>query len=384
MRYDKCANLHFDIHDRINSLLYGEVSLRIAYIYPVEDYGTFRYRCYNMCQALGLQKKASASYFFVNELEFLVPFLNKIDAVVFCRVPWDLTLENFIYSCQSIGLSVIYDTDDLVFNLDYIPLLINYLDQHKENDFWVSYVARRHMLAKMCDAYIGTNEILVQELLLQFKGKPSFMIPNFLNLEQIAYSEELFKTRSICGDKEQFSIGYFSGTGTHNQDFMQIARDVFEILKRYQKISMTIVGYLEIPKILDPFIENGQIKRKPLVNFLELQKEISLCDINLIPLVDSVFTRCKSNLKFFESAVVGTVSVATANEVYASSIKNNKTGFLVEGEPWFDVLDRCYENRKELYDVSRSARNVSLNYYGPANQSFDSFLDFIKMKRKCF
>jgi hypothetical protein len=58
-----------------------------------------------------------------------------------------------------------------------------------------------------------------------------------------------------------------------------------------------------------------------------------------MPLQDNIFTNCKSELKFFEASIVGTLSVASPTFTYADSIKDSTTGYLANSFEWFDKLD---------------------------------------------
>src|SRR5204863_5250546 len=68
-------------HARLADLKAGE--LRVAYFYEQPDNSTFRYRVYNMVQALrASQSKISASYFFLSDLTYEDYIIDSCDRLV--------------------------------------------------------------------------------------------------------------------------------------------------------------------------------------------------------------------------------------------------------------------------------------------------------------
>lgn len=365
--YNSDGELVSSLEGRVKSITTGTGPVKIAFIYIAYDYGTFRYRCYNICQAIHMVTDMDATFFFVDELESISTILKKIDIVVFSRVPWDFRVESFVQKCIKNGIKLVYDTDDLVLSIKHAPLLINYIGELENIDSWFGYIARRKYLADECSDFITTNDVLASHI-SNISNRPVHVIPNFLNQEQIAISETILNDRKPLGYDGKIKLGYFSGTSTHNKDFKMISSQIGQILSDNKNVSLKIVGYLDIPDELKEFSLNKRLETKSLVNFIQLQREISECDINLIPLVDSVFTRCKSDLKFFESAVVGTVSVATRNEVYAKSITEKANGSLASQHEWYEKLSFLIKDIQALNSISQNAVNYTLDKYSPNAQ----------------
>jgi hypothetical protein len=63
-----------------------------------------------------------------------------------------------------------------------------------------------------------------------------------------------------------------------------------------------------------PFVD--RLDQRPFVEWTRLPAEISRVDINLIPLVLNPFTEAKSDLKYYEAAVLKIPSVATLTEFF--------------------------------------------------------------------
>jgi len=361
-----------DFWPRVKNLTESSGKKRVAYIYEIADTSTFRYRVYNMCQALEASESWAGSYFFESELKMLEDYLDGIDLVIFSRTMWSDKMGAFLDIVKKKKTPTLYDIDDLVFNVEKLPLIMSTLNVSFDNpvnyDYWFSYASRLWLMAKMCDGTIGTNRFLCDRLSETF-AKPSFIVNNFMNNEQIKVSEKIYEEKTAGKQKRKgaFKIGYFSGTPSHINDFKEIAVEMRDLLQEYPEIRLEVVGFMDFPEILKQFVKKGQIKHSPLVDFLTLQKKVSEADVNLVPLVDNEFTNCKSELKFFEAAIVGTVTCATPTYVYRKNIQEGKTGFLCEKGQWRQTVEAIY-NRKISEDVVKDAREYCLAKYSPEAQ----------------
>lgn len=357
------------------------VGRKVVYIYEQADTSTFRYRAYNMCQALRHSTRWTGSYFFEKELPFLTGYLNRVDIVIFVRTRWSLTMDAFLHAAKNRKIPVIFDIDDLVCDVSTLPIIMNTLnvdfDHPQAYEYWFSYVSRLWFMGNRCDATIGTNDFLSGKLARLFE-KPSYSISNFLNTEQIRVSDKIFRRRRPANHGSRFVIGYFSGTPSHINDFRKVSAEVGELLRSHTGIKMEVVGFMEFPESLKDLVESGRIVHQPLVNFLKLQKMIARADVNIVPLVHNEFTNCKSELKFFEAAIVGTITCATPTYTYKNSIRHKQTGFLCEEGEWYSTLEEIYRKGDGDELVSK-AREYCLETYAPGKQlaSIEKVLDSI-------
>ena len=93
-------------------------------------------------------------------------------------------------------------------------------------------------------------------------------------------------------------IGYFSGSISHNENFELIKPAIKQLLTKYSNVQLHIVGILDIPQDMKPF--ENQIVTHDYVDWDKLPALISEVDINLAPLVDSIFNRAKSEIKWID------------------------------------------------------------------------------------
>ena len=255
--------------------------------------------------------------------------------------------------------------------MQYLPLLTNTLNVHfgseADYDFWFAYVARNEAAARLADGFITTNQFLGEKL-SQYFDKPYQIIMNSLNEEQLQISELCRKKKKGQKSEGVFSIGYFSGTPSHINDFRVIYRELLQLLEDYPQMVLHVVGFMEFPNELQSMIRDKRVTFTPLVDFMELQRLIAQVDVNIVPLVNNVFTNCKSELKFFEAAAVDTVTIATPTYTYEHAIQHGMTGFLCRQGQWYDTIAELYQRPELRQQISERAEAYCLDAY--AGDSF--------------
>lgn len=315
---------------------------RVAYFYEQPDSSTFRYRVYNMIRVLRDPARGiGAAYFGVADEAHFRRIVDHADVIVICRMRYTGALNEVVTRARSQGKKVLFDVDDLVFDLDYVHLILKTLDQDFRHpgvwDHWFAYIGRIGATLKMCDGAITTNRFLAKRI-ESFAGLKTHVIPNFMNEHQLQISRSIYDQKRSSGfaRTNEVHMGYFSGTPTHNHDFSMVATALQGLMEDDSRIRLLVVGYLELRGEFAKF--RDRITTYPLHDFVNLQRLMSLVEINLVPLLDNGFTNCKSELKYFEAAAVGTVTVATPIYSYASAITDGVNGYLSGSVDWGSKL----------------------------------------------
>ncbi len=346
-------------------------SRRVAYFYERPDSSTFRYRVYNMIQSLQTSaNNISASYFSLGDIERLDPVFRMADTLVICRSRYSARLNHLITRAKDRGCRVLFDVDDLVFDPDYVHLVLDTLDSRvsdQDLDMWFASVGRLGATLRLCDGVIVTNAYLAERV-RRYADRETHVIPNFLNREQVTLSEQIFERKRKSGFQRsaQIHVGYFSGTPTHNKDFEIVAGAVARLMERDPRVVLRVVGYLELKAQLSAF--SSRIEFHPLQDFLNLQRLIGATEINIVPLQDNVFTNCKSELKYFEAGIVGTVTIASPTFTYRSAINDGKNGFLANTQDWDEKLSLLLDMMDDYPAVAERAFEHSERCYSWANQ----------------
>lgn len=343
-------------------------SPRVAYFYERPDTSTFRYRVYNMIQVLqAFGNGASASFFGNDDVEHLNRVVDNADVIVICRARYNQHINQMVTRARAQGKRILFDVDDLVFDVSYTHLILRTLDQdishpHTAWDHWFGWIGRIGMTLKMCDGAITTNSFLAERI-REFSGLPVSIVPNFLNREQLKISDRIYEKKRASGfmRTSDVHIGYFSGTPTHNRDFAMIADDLADVMAEDESVKLRVVGFMEpqgkLAKLTD------RIEFYPLHDFINLQRLVSLMEINIVPLQDNIFTNCKSELKYFEAAAVGTVTVASPTHTYASAITHGENGFLALNTDWRERLQEVIALVGNYPEMAATARDAALDRY---------------------
>lgn len=358
--------------ERFRQLCSG--TTRVAYFYERPDTSTFRYRVYNMIQVLRAQRKdIGAAYFHNDDSAFFSKVVDNADVIVVCRMRYDENVNQMITRARAQGKKVYFDVDDLIFDTTYTHLILRTLAQNLGPtawDFWFAVIGRIGATLKMCDGGITTNAFLAARM-REFCDVPIHIIPNYLNQIQLEISDRIYEEKLNSGfhRTNDIHLGYFSGTPTHNHDFRMAGSALASLMSEDPRIKLLVVGFLEISGELERF--RDRIQFFGLHDFVNLQRVMSLVEINLVPLLDNGFTNCKSELKYFEAAAVGTVSVATPIHTYKNAIEDGKTGFLANSTNWEEKIRQAIaalDSHDGYVEIAGDARRSVTQRYGWFNQ----------------
>lgn len=259
------------------------------------------------------------------------------------------------------GKPVLYDMDDLVFDTRYTNQLA-YTKQlsvfrKKQYDDNVQSYGR---LLRESDVAIASTARMKTEL--NRFVTTVIMSENQVSDEVIAWSDHALQT--VAKDEQKIIIGYFSGSITHNENIAMIQDDLARILSDYSQVYLMIVGHLDIPDCLLPF--QSRIIQQPYVAAEQLPALIRSVDINLAPLVSSVFNEAKSAIKYIEAALVEVVTVASDIGAFQQVMTHGQTGYLAQ-QNWYAVLSEVIEAPESRQRVAKNARAHVLAQYTSDN-----------------
>lgn len=351
-------------------------------IYDHADTSTFRYRCYNLQQWTQESDDWQVVYFFRHEMELCLPLLNKANLLTLVRLQWFHSVDRFIHSAHLAGIPVIYDVDDRIFDLEALPLLTNSIavdfSVEGQYEYWFSYISRNGYTAQKVDGFTTTNEYLGCCLRDKF-GKDYQVIRNSLNYEQLEVSRKCCEAKAATnkympilkkgrGSRDKkFVIGYFSGSPSHNNDLALISSELALFLEKHDDAILKVVGFMQFPSILQQAINRGQVIIEPLTDFLNLQVLTAEVDVNIVPLLENTFTNCKSELKFFEAAIVNTLTIASPIYSYAHSIRDGENGYLCSPGQWYERLEYVYQHYDDQKLLIEQAHKDCIEEYAGRN-----------------
>ena len=360
------------LHERLATLSKGQH--RVAYFAENVHSSTFRYRAANMAEVLNAPVKAgdlqtSAACFFSSDLHHTEYIVHNADSLVVSRARYDAGLAELVRQFKAQGKRVWFDIDDLVFDTQLIDLIIKTGGQEPSDEvlnYWYGVVGRMAQALRLCDGVITTNAYLAEKV-RQFVDVPVQVIPNFINQAQLRVSEPLYQRKLAAGfpqgeRAERIKLGYFSGSASHNGDLALMAGALERVMAADPRVELVLVGHLDLELAFGSrfggYLKGhlaSRVTLHPFTDYLTLQQLIAQVDFNLVPLQSNDFTHCKSELKFFDAAVVGTLSIASPTYAYARAIRHGENGYLAGDEQWEAVLHQAIDRRPNYARLAAAA-----------------------------
>ena len=309
-----------------------------------------RYRVLNKAEQL---RKHGFAVKVVNLSDFQLSMAQNASHIIIYRSPISPELLRLCHLAKEYGKPVFFDIDDLVFDTVYTDQLsyTQGLNSVEKGNYDAGVRNYGYMLENCDGAITSTNQL--QEELKKYQSKV-LLNRNLASDDLIAISSQYIKDYSQASGIVK--IGYFSGSISHNENFELIKPAIKQLLKRYSNVQLHIVGILDIPKDMKPF--ENQIVTHDYVDWDKLPALISEVDINLAPLVDSIFNRAKSEIKWIEAALVKVPTVASKIGAFSDMVIDGETGLLATDDKWFDKLEALVlapESRQKLAESAYRA-----------------------------
>ena len=311
-----------------------------------------RYRVLNKAEQL---RKHGFEVKVVNLSEFELTQAQNASHIIIYRSPISPELLRLCHLAKDYGKPIFFDIDDLVFDTLYTDQLsyTKGLLRHEKENYDANVRNYGYMLENCDGAITSTNQL--QKELKKYQSKV-LLNRNLASDELISISSQFLKDYSHVSDVVK--IGYFSGSISHNENFELIKPAIKQLLKKYSNVQLHIVGILDIPKDMKPF--ENQIVTHDYVDWDKLPVLISEVDINLAPLVDSIFNRAKSEIKWIEAALVKVPTVASKIGAFSDMVIDGETGLLATDDQWFDKLEALVLSPELRQNLAESAYRAVL------------------------
>ncbi|MFN0168315.1 MAG: glycosyltransferase [Bryobacteraceae bacterium] len=289
--------------------------------------------------------------------------LTQYQVFLFHRVPITPGIEAFLGTARSLGRLVLFDTDDLVFN-EELSADIKALETMapRDRELYLDGIRRYRKTLALAMGAIATTETLAREIRELFPETPVEVNRNAMG-DMMVQQAEAAMCELPKPDDGLVRIAYFSGTPTHNHDFAVCAGVLARLLERHANLRLMIVGHLDLPGEL--LRHASRIERTPLVPWRELPRLMRRADINLAPLeMDNRFTEAKSELKYYEAALLELPTVASDLPSFRTAIRSGENGYLCTGEGcWTSALEQLILSEDLRRRVGKAARADVVSRY---------------------
>ena len=246
----------------------------------------YRYRCENLADVLragGWQ----ADVAWIGDRQIRVDH----DVVVLHRICAVAEGRALARAARACGATLIYGADDLVFEEEAFPL---------RTDIRKRLFAPLHAaMAREARALLVSTEYLAKRSRDIFDtgfdpARDAHVFRNFLAPELIALSEAARLSRTT--NRQEVTLGYLSGTPTHDADLAAVAEPLAAILRVHPNTRLLLVGPVKPPPLVAE-AAGSRLERMPLVGWRDLPAVLARLDINLAPLVAKIFAASVSTLK---------------------------------------------------------------------------------------
>lgn len=179
------------------------------------------------------------------------------------------------------------------------------------------------------------------------------VLPNYFDDNLWRLTPPVLKNSS----SEMLTIG-FMGTETHKPDLEYIAPVLLDLIKRYpEKLRFHFWGVRPTAALESlPQVESTPWYSFVYKDFAELFQTQS-ADIFIAPLVDNLFNRCKSSLKFFEYSALGAPGVFSRLDPYEEVVTHGHDGLLASSlDEWESCLIQLVENDELRLQLATNAQ----------------------------
>ena len=312
----------------------------------------------------------------VNASGFQMGYAEHASHIIIYRAPFTDNLGFLCQLAKKYHKPVLYDIDDLVIDTKYTDQLTytNQISAEEKRNYDAGVNSYGTML-KLCDGAITTTGKLKEEL-GNYQGLV-LLNRNLASRELVEISSRNLH-RHDQEENAVVRIGYFSGSITHNENFELVRKDLIKLLKDFGNVELHLVGHLDIPEDFKEF--GSRIVTHSFVEWRELPELIAKVDINIAPLVDSVFNEAKSEIKWLEAALVNVPTVASNLGAFKEMIKPDVTGVLVEND-WYVALKQLIEHGNLRSKIAENARRYVLEWCTTEGTE-DELSDYLRSSSK--
>lgn len=235
------------------------------------------------------------------------------------------------------SIPVIAELDDDLLTLGEAPGIP--VGPNTDQKMWL-----RHLLRKASGVIVST--LLLAERVKRLNPAIA-VVPNALD-------ERLFNRKSGQADqgKSVITFGYM-GTYTHLADLLSIIGPLRRILEKYKtSVSFELVGIGKSELLMQLFeglpfrIRSVPVQDVSYENFTAWMQKNLDWDFAIAPLVDTDFSRSKSDIKFLDYGAMAIPGVFSPVPAYANTVKHLSNGLLASTtEEWEAALELLITNQ---------------------------------------
>ncbi|RKH89828.1 glycosyltransferase [Corallococcus sp. AB045] len=284
--------------------------------------------------------------------------------VIYYRVPAYPAVEELLAETRRLGLPHFFDVDDLIFDVEEYERNSNVLRlPAAERELLINGVRQYRRALSLSANAIASTPTLAKEMAKANSGKV-YIVENCLDDVILEVAKEM-EARPPAVEPDWVTIGYGSGTRTHDADFTIAADAILAVMERHANVRLAIHGYLELPEGFKRF--SDRIFRIPFLDAEDYLRALASWQISIAPLEPTVFNEAKSNIKFIEASVFRVPAVCSSTGPFREILEHGRNGFLATTrEEWESALSALVQDASLRKRMGEEAHRSVMARYHPA------------------
>lgn len=311
------------------------------------------------------------------ELEARLELTSRHDVMILWRTQWSPVLEKAIGLMHAQGKKVVFDIDDLMIEPDLADTKV--IDGIRSNAHPEAAVrelftsVRRAMLA--ADVCIASTQELAYHM--RWAGKSTHVLFNGFDDQTFELSRRSARQWRSARTDKLVRIGYAGGSRTHQRDLGLAIEAIARVLRENELCRLVLFQTESGMRLVDveeyPVMAGltHRIEWRPFQTLETLPREIARFDINIAPLeFGNPFCEAKSELKFFEAALVDVPTIASPTGPFMRAIEHGVSGFLAaSADDWYHHLSTLASDPALRASVGSAAFLRAMASYGPLQRA---------------
>ena len=315
------------------------------------DNGSTRYRSIHLAQSLAGSGISCVVAHAATSHDKAAELIAQADTVIFQRCFMAQGNIAYIYAkAREENKRCISDIDDLVFP-KFVPTIGSVAGGEWDIN-QATFVAESYdNFIKKMDGCIVSTPALRAHIALEYK------IPCEVYRNKVLP----FVAKESSPPPAQVKLVYASGTYSHRQDFEIIEDSLYRFLAKTPSCQLSILGAAQVSERI---LALTNVASYPILGYQDMLSFIEAHDLLLVPLVDNIFNRAKSTVKFIEAGSVSVPVLASEVGEFKASIKHKVNGYLAKNATdWSHLLEQLIQNPNRLSSVGSQAQQTVLKRY---------------------
>ncbi len=286
--------------------------------------------------------------------------LLQVAGVVYAyRVPDGEEWRQLLRECNRLGIDVIYDIDDPVFDLDVLSRNPNLSTLTPAIRGQLAADANRFLAAMKQATRICVSTARLAEIAKQaVPGVPVHVVPNGIDSESWLHAQAPRKVALSGHDVPRpVNILVSSGSLAHDADF-EVCRDgLCDLMRLRNDVVITVCGHADARGIC----ESSRLTQYPMLPYGQYLQLVAAADLTLVPLCSCEFNEAKSCVRFLDAAISTTTVIASDVGEYRDLVRQGVCIGVTSDEGWFGALCKAVDTVTGPNEVAARAYRYVAN-----------------------